>query len=251
MSSVYTSAVSEPVSYFKRAHFVALMEPLLHYSDRYYRGCDAYSRPADVSDVITLKAVIDEEPFGKFFVFVDDTLSKQWFSPYISAELVEALRSLHCLYDEAFEVHKEHSTKPMERSWVSKYLAVTEPFKNCYIVMNKKVPETDDLSLNSLCWDLHLHLFANHRHLVEMTKVANKGIERPTLLKTICKKYGIEYTDDIYTKYIEWYQCNKKEQDDDYKKYGYGTEYIANLSELSGGSRYDFMNYFIKNLETI
>ena len=244
MSSVYTSAVSEPASYLKRAQLVALMEPLLHYCDIYLGKDDVRRRPADVSDVITLKAVIDEEPFGKFFVFVDDTLSKQWFSPYISAELVEALRELHCLYDEAFEVHKEHSTKPMESSWVSKYLANTEPFKNCCTIMDAFVPEADGLALYHLCHEVAMHLQTNRYHLEETTN-------KTALLKTICKKYGVKYTDDLYTKYITWHERIKTEQADDYDKYSYGTEYIAKWGKLFGGSRYDFMNHFIKNLETI
>jgi len=235
---------SVPFRAKSHAQFSKLIHPLWRYvceGDFYHRSSRA--RREDIS----VKEVIADEPFAGFFTFVDDVLSKPSFSSYITVELVTALKDLQCVYDEAFLVHGEHSSKTPTDEWVSKFLSSTETFRTIYTFMGQPPIEPSGGALKHLCRQLSLLLWGNHSKVLEEYQRSRAEVERPALLQTICKKLDTPYTDDLYREYREWYATIKQVEELYGNRYGWcGVLY----KKWGSGSRYETMHYFVANRDS-
>lgn len=226
MSSVSESvsvsvSVSVPANILSRTEFYRHINYTYWLIDTYaIKGSwDVYTNEETFTENYPIKGH-NGEPLSIFFRFVENTLSQSWCSPYVSIELMEALKGLRCAYDQALLEHKEHSSEHMHTEWLCEYLGTTESFRKCFELMNAPVPEIDGMALYYLCKELNNHLRMNHAEALKI----KKEMDRPALLKTICKKHGVEYNDDLYANYIEWHAHNDT------------------------GNRYENMSNFIKNL---
>jgi hypothetical protein len=217
LNEVPNSVPAKPMTY---SRFSKLIEPLMSY----VRDEDGYSRRrasrSSRREDITVKEVIAEEPFAELVTFVDDVLSKPFFSAYVTVELVDALKDLQCVYDEAFLVHGEHSSRPPSTEWVSQFLSSTETFRNIYTIMGLTPIESSGTALRHLCRELSYLLWANHSTVQDAYEKSRADVERPALLKAICKKLSSLYTDGLYREYREWYSSVKGVEEEHGNRYG-------------------------------